>query len=157
MKEAKRKYFDNEFLQTGNQNPKHMWKVIDRPTNNKKDLSSPSDISSDEFNKHFSLIGSSTVQSLVDDTVTIPWRNPPCRMEFSFSNIQDEAVMKGLVSLGNDSANDVLGFDAKLLALSAQLITPFLTSMFNLSLMSANVLNDWKMCDTFVQRQRSKT
>ena len=145
IKIAKRNYFNNEFLRTHGQSPKLMWKIINRLTLKNKDLSPPQDITAADFNDHFSSIGTNTVRSLDDLNAEIPWKNPECLSRFSFENIEIPAILNALVFLGADSAVDVLGFDAKLLSLSAHLIAPCLTKMFNLSLQTMNVLPDWKI------------
>ena len=122
-----------------------MWKIINRLTHKNKDLSPPQDITAADFNDHFSSIGINTVRSLDNLNAEIPWKNPECLSRFSFENIGIAAVSNALACLGADSAVDVLGFDAKLLSLSAHLIAPCLTKMFNLSLQTMNVLPDWKM------------
>ena len=144
IKEAKKNYFKFEFMKTMGK-PKKLWNVINRLTNKGNDLSPPHDISPDEFNNHFSKVGTSTTDKLDDVPDRIPWRNPPCLTRFSFTEIEGSAVFDALVKLGSDSSVDVLGFDSKLLSLSSNVIAPLLTEIFNLSIHDAHVLPDWKI------------
>ena len=142
---AKRNYFENEFVQSSGHDSKRIWKTINRLTQKGKDLSPPQDISACDFNDHFSTIGANTVRALgASDDAGIPWRNPQCLSRFSFTSIESHTVLSALRKLGTDSDVDVHGFDAKLLSLSAQLIAPCLTKMFNMSLQTSQVLPDWK-------------
>ena len=56
-----------------------------------------------------------------------------------------EAVTKGLCALKEDSSNDVLNFDTKLLHITASIISNSLTHLFNLSLATGFVPLDWKL------------
>ena len=143
VKSAKRNYFSNQFVEPS-QGPKHIWKIIDRLTNKSRDLGPPQDISADDFNEHFSTIGTKTAESLDQVPLQHTWKNPECSTRFSFAEIDVDSVREGLQSLGNESSIDVLGFDAKLLAISATHIAPWLTHMFNMSLQYAYVPSDWK-------------
>ena len=144
IKLAKRSYFENEFVQSSGQGSKRVWKTINRLTQKGKDLSPPQDISACDFNDHFSKIGATTAQALNVSDAEIPWRNPQCLSRFSFASIQCDTVLSALRKLGTDSDVDIHGFDAKLLSLSAPLIAPCLTIMFNMSLQLSQVLPDWK-------------
>ena len=144
IKLAKRSYFENEFVQSSGQGSKRVWKTINRLTQKGKDLSPPQDISACDFNDRFSKIEATTAQALNVSDAEIPWRNPQCLSRFSFASIQCDTIPSALRQLGTDSDVDIHGFDAKLLSLSAPLIAPCLTIMFNMSLQLSQVLPDWK-------------
>ena len=47
--------------------------------------------------------------------------------------------------MNKDSSNDVLGFDSKLLGIGCDIIAPVLCMMFNLSILSCIIPDDWKL------------
>ena len=73
------------------------------------------------------------------------WRGSNCATRFNLNDIHLEAVRKQLFALGNNSNNDVLGFDSKLLFLGADIIAPILTTFYNASLTNEIVISDWKV------------
>ena len=52
---------------------------------------------------------------------------------FSFKAIQSDFVKRHLIALGDNSNDDVLGFDSRLF-LSADIILPILLKFFNVSI-----------------------
>ena len=49
------------------------------------------------------------------------------------------------VKLGDVTNNDVLGFDSRMLFLSADIIEPILTKFYNVSVETETVISDWKL------------
>ena len=47
--------------------------------------------------------------------------------------------------LGDVTNNDVLGFDSRMLILSADIIAPILTKLYNVSVETETVISDWKL------------
>ena len=68
----------------------------------------------------------------------------PCIHKFQFVDISPDDVLKFINSFDNESSTDVLGFESKLLKLSALVISPLLTRIFNSSLSHGDVPSDWK-------------
>ena len=64
---------------------------------------------------------------------------------FKFNAIAATDVTNGLCALKEDSSNDVLNFDTKLLHITASIISNSLTHLFNLSLATCFVPFDWKI------------
>lgn len=89
------------------------------------------------------MIGTSTVSS-INTSYNLPWKNPQCQTVFNFTATEISAVCGDLNKLGSESSNDTLGFDAKLLALSAPIIAPVISKMFNYSLQYCLIPDDWK-------------
>ena len=61
------------------------------------------------------------------------WKGPSSIHTFQFNVITSESVLKHLLCLPKRSNNDILEFDSKLLKLSAYVIYPYLTCLFNLT------------------------
>ena len=49
------------------------------------------------------------------------------------------------LKLDDVTNNDVLGFDSRLLFLSADIIAPILPNFFNVSIETQSVISDWKL------------
>ena len=56
-----------------------------------------------------------------------------------------DSVQKHLLKLCDVTNNDVLGFDSRLLFLSADIIAPILTKLYNVSIETQSVISDWKL------------
>ena len=59
--------------------------------------------------------------------------------------IKSDCVKRHLIALGDNSNNDVLGFDSRLLFLSADIILPILLKFFNVSIENKIVIPDCKL------------
>ena len=75
----------------------------------------------------------------------IVWNNPECQYEFLFNDILSDNICKHLNCLNEESKLDVLGFDTKLLRLSAPIIAKSLSYLYNTSLKEGSVPSDWKL------------
>ena len=64
---------------------------------------------------------------------------------FNFNLIAIRYVVKGLCALKEESSNDVLNFDTKLLRITANIISTSLTHLFNMSLATGFVPLEWKI------------
>ena len=145
IRKAKRDYFHSEFMQS-DKNPRKTWNIIEKLTNSRVNQQKPPlDLKAEDFNNYFSSIGESTVKSLEDYSDEAVWSNPPPTTRFIFQEVTVPTTQKMLIELGNDSSTDVLGFDAKLLSLAYEIISPCLTKMFNLSLQTSELPDDWKL------------
>ena len=68
-------------------------------------------------------------------------------IEFINSNlpkIEESSVLQSLNLLSNRSSIDIIDFDRKLLRLASAVIARSLTDLYNMSLMTGIVPNDWK-------------
>lgn len=145
IRKNKYDYFDN-VDKTCRGNPVKFWREIKSvmPKLNYKSI--PRSITADEFNVFFASVPSRVMSGFdngVDDTLL--WKGPDSIHRFQFSYITQESVLKLLQSLPDKSGNDVLGFDRKLLKLSANFISCSLSVVLNQCINSADVKNDWKV------------
>ena len=145
IKENKRKYFENELCKNSS-NAKQFWKTVNKLTGKCVYESAPKELSANAFNEYFSNIGHNVVKENVQSSAIqeVKWKNPPCVHSFKFSSADDTDVRKYIKSLGSDSSNDVIGFDAKLLFISIDVITPIITKIINATFLHAKLPNDWK-------------
>ena len=124
-------------------NSKGLWRVVSLAAGqNEYNDNVPTDITSDVLNDYFSDIGS----QLIDQTnhVTPLWTGPVSSYTFIFAHINAIYTYSYLTNLPDKTNVGILLFDAKLLRLSAHLISSHLTNLFNASLAQGTVPHDWK-------------
>jgi hypothetical protein len=68
-----------------------------------------------------------------------------CNTTFCFSDISIHQVLNNLKQLVTSKATGVVKIPAKVLKLSADIIAPSLTTIFNQSLRTSIFVNDWKL------------
>ena len=142
---------NNYYLQQSKQcdnNPKNVWKFLNKVIKNKNMVPPPNDLLPDELNEYFSTIGEDTAKKYFErsNEQSYPWKGPNfTTSSFTFREVDLDIVLKLLKNLGDTSSNDVLGFDGKLMFLSAAIIAPLITKMFNMSLKNGIVIDDWKV------------
>lgn len=145
IKQEERKYYMHR-INTNKNNPKQLWKSISHALGNNKHQTKPTHISADKFNTFFATVGEELAKTFSNRTTEPPWPFPKCLYNFSFSHIQEQFVSHKLKLLGKEhSSLDILGFDSKLLCIAAEIITPSLTALLNLSLTTGIVPPDWKL------------
>jgi len=147
IRDAKRNYFHQSFYQNRN-DPKKLWKCINKALGKDYHDSPPSDLSANDFNDFFSSIGSKTVAANVNsfnsNSNNTVWKNPPCVYDFNFTYAEIIDIVLLLKKLPSESSCDVLGFDSKLLFLSCDIIAPVITLIVNASLYHSVLPSDWK-------------
>ena len=121
-----------------------LWKNINNRVRENKYFAQTHDITASRFNDFFSTIDEN-VSNRFSGVANLKWTNPPPVHTFSFIRIQWDCVLNDLIALGTDSNNDVLQMEAKLLKLSAHIIAPSLTDIYNLSLSTGVIPNEWKL------------
>ena len=102
-------------------------------------------ISCEAFNNYFSTIGAKTVAHIPSSASIHNDNFPDCIYSFTFSNVDDSFVLRYLASLPDQSKNDILNFDTKLLKLSANYIFKSLSFIINTSLKIGHCPPDWKL------------
>ena len=144
IKNAKKTYYAEE-LDRCQGNSKKVWKFIERVTHKSKHTNPPTELTATDFNEYFSQIGEKVISEIDKPDNIMPWKGLKASTKFEFTNIENEVVKKTLSNFGSDSNSDVLGFDSKLLCISSHVISPLLSKLFNCSLLTSNVPNDWKL------------
>ena len=142
LRKQKQKYFEDEFDLAANK-PAKLWKKINMLTGKQHQDPPTKDITAQQFNDYFANIGQQT-NSGANTKHDVKWRNPPCVHKFEFVVLRSADVLKSINALRNESSNDALGFDTKLLKMSAHIVAPVLTKLFNMSLSQGTVPSDWK-------------
>ena len=145
IKKAKFDYFNNKCFEHKKDGQK-LWKEIRRIYPNKRSTTSMNkDITASDFNKHFSTIGAK-INSKFDNCTTFKGlKGPKCIYNFNIVNACVSNVFKNLCKLPKSSSLDVLHFDRQLLKLSATLIAPILTHIFNLTINTQQIPQDFKL------------
>lgn len=146
IKRAQREYYDSE-LQKSKNDSRKMWATLKHLTNKRRHAFIPPDLTAQQFNKYFVNIGKSLGSKFDDETIP-EWEdnhtiNAP--NTFKITTINIASTSKYIKKLPDRSNLDLLYMDSKLLRISADIIAPFVTKMFNLSITSGKVPSDWKI------------
>jgi exonuclease III len=146
IKQAKSNFY-HTLLIDNKSNPKRFWKELSKIMPSKINTKSiPSNMTADDFNTYFANVGNNTVKDIQRSTDEEPlWKGPKSIYEFHLSNVSVDDVLKSLLAMPDTSSNDILGMDAKLLKMAANIIAPQLTYMFNLSIKLSKVIDEWKI------------
>ena len=134
-----------------------MSKVIPNKINSD---SIPKSLSAEDFNLYFSTIGNKVTNRFNMSNTTEPistenedhsgtadlfWKGPKSIYTLDICEVTHESILKNLIKLSDHSNLDVLGFDSKLLKLTADLIAPQVAYLVNLSIQEGYVPSDWKL------------
>ena len=142
VNQAKKDYFSN-LVNESKGNSKKMWKEVNKIVNDEQGNNKiPPDMTADAFNSYYVQIGKQIAQQ--SDSDSSLWKNPNCLYTFKFRKISVKDVYDQLVKLDSDSSLDILNMDCKLLKLGAEILAPSITSLFNSSVETGRIPNDWK-------------
>ena len=152
IKLSKKQYYENS-IQVSRHNPTKMWKVLKQLNHGNNIESPPNTLTADIFNRYFTNIGLDTVSHLQPTPTTgvdggendLFWRGSHSTCCFDFTTIEQDSVKKNLLKLGDVINNNVLGFESRMLFLSADIIAPILTKFYNVSVETKTVISDWKL------------
>ena len=145
IKKAKQNFYYNHI--NSSSHPRHLWATLKTILPSKQNGNKiPFDLSPDCFNNYFSTIGQSVTKSLPKSN-GIPWEAPSqsCKNSFQFEIISSFSTYKCIMVLTTSTSLDILDIDSKLLQVSAHLIAPSLTHIFNLSLYSGVLPSEFKL------------
>ena len=131
-----------------------MWKTLKSVLPSKKDYSSSSETDPEVFNNYFSTIG----ERLTSNFGQLELPNFEVNSELpglSFVVTNSNDILKELLKLPLKPEMDFLNFDNKLLRISSPLIAPLLAHIFNLSLCSGIIPDDFKkvLHYSYIQRK----
>ena len=142
IRKAKTDYL-NSVSENFRNNPKKLWGELHKVTGNSKYVNGvQSDIGPDEINDFFINIGQQISNSFIKEPLR--WKNPKCLYEFKFTEVLEEDVLKFLRQLSINSNLDIIDIDCKLLNIASTHISRSLTTIFNFSLKTGFVFDDWK-------------
>jgi hypothetical protein len=149
IKRAKLDYYTN-LVDENKSDSKSFWRKLGRlwPNKRQNSFSPPKDLSADDLNKYFVNIGKNTVKEGIEmnGNCEFKWNLPDSIYDFNFRKVIEDDILKSLHSLSDSKSNiDILSFDAKLLRLSADFISPQITHLVNLSIENCQVVDDWKV------------
>lgn len=119
-----------------------MWKTL-RGLIKSKTKTVGSSITADMFNDYFTNIGPSINKQFPKETV-LHWTQPDCLYTLQLSELDENDIHSDLSSLSSDSNLDILSFDSQLLKLGADVLVSSLTVLFNMSIKSGSIPNDFK-------------
>jgi exonuclease III len=146
VKKAKRDYLIESCSQNNN-NPKQFWKDISSILPRKNTSQVNNDICPNKFNEYFSSIGKEVASNIQTSPLLNDYlkKFPRSIHDFKFNHIENHFTVKQLKSLPKISKIDVLNFDSKLLNTAAEVISPSLTYLLNMSIDGGYVPIDWKL------------
>ena len=140
----KSSYMDNVFT-TSRNNPRKFWAEMKRlvPKVNMKSI--PRTISADDFNVYFQTLPEKVCSLFKDQTSDLLWKGQRSIHQFTFTQIERDALLRKLTSLSPTSGVDILGIDRKLLRIAAPYIVDSLCTVINDSLSNGIVHDEWKL------------
>jgi hypothetical protein len=133
---------------TRRKNPTKFWKDVTSLMPSKINMASiPKKLSLDEINKYFATIGGKTISDPASrkNMEGMPWKGEKSMHDFTIQPCTVELVEKQLNKLPDKPNIDILGLDCKLLRATANIIAPSLTTIFNLSIKTGIVPQEWKL------------
>jgi hypothetical protein len=140
IKQAQRSYY-KEQVDVNSGNKTAMWKalrhILGSPTR-----SVPNNISPEAFNSYFTGIGT----KLADRLDNVPYSSslPRAIHSFELQSISVDFIYDQLLLLKDQSNNDIINIDSKMMKIGSSAIAPSLTMILNLSISSGELPSDWK-------------
>ena len=145
IRRSKTQYF-NEKITSSKVNCHSFWKTVGKLVPNKKNISTaPTDVNANDFNEHFVNIGAKVASKAGESEQMPVFKHPDCLYQFDMIDITLESVVKRLKSLGSRSSLDFRNMDTKLLSLSSDVIATYITKLFNLTIKTGIIPDDWKV------------
>jgi len=143
IRQSKLDYFNSIAMQTSGKN-RQFWKDIQLLMPPKKNESSPN-ISSEQFNNHFSTIGEKVCAPFINQVENKVINSPESVYTFQIKHISTIATEELFSKLSDTSSMDVFDMDCKLLKIGYKFLAPLLAHLFNLSVTTACYPDDWKL------------
>ena len=128
-------------------NPKLLWRNLKKCFPNKHNNGILSDsLTCNSLNTFYASIGNKISERFTGQPNEISIKGEPSIHQFFLPLTTPLSINKSIKELPNKSSNDVLNFDSKLIKLNSGIIAPILSHIFNLSIKTAKVPNDFKIC-----------
>ncbi len=145
IKRAQQNYYKEQVCMH-NGNKTVMWKTL-------KHILGGGNLTPDSFNEYFSQVGIKLANKLPD--VPYDCKLPQSIHVFQLNAIHVNFIYEQLNLLKDKSNLDIINMDSRLLKLGASVIAPSITVLFNKSLSSGVIPNDWK-CATVTPIYKGK-
>ena len=157
IKSAKSQYFKVN-LEANKKNPKSTWKLINEL--NSRNASSYNTISNikvgeetiytpkqiaETFNSHFTSVGENLASDIPPSIVEPDVYVVPAETTFSMKSLTVYAVYKKLKAINERKAGGLDKIPCKLLKISAEIVAPSLTQIFNKTISTSIFPTDWKL------------
>ena len=143
IRDAKRKYYSNQIKDNDN-NTTGMWETLKHLLPSSTQKSSTEETLDPDFLNKFCEIGENLTSNFGELQIT-EIITPNITDKLQFYEININYTLKEFLALPKRNTLDVLNMDSLLLGMSALVIAPALTHIFNLSLYHGIIPNDWKM------------
>ena len=146
-------------IDVAKKDPKQTWKLVNELSSGKtsntatvkeiklpdKEVTNASSAIADAFNSRFTSIGE-RLASNIDSSNTDPtFYIKPTNTVFSFDRIETHNVTCLLGAVNSNKATGFDGIPGRILRLSANVVSPTLTKIFNQSLIQGIYPDDWKI------------
>ena len=156
IRNAKRKFFQNSITESKG-NTKAAWKVINRFLSRKtkshcisniklsdgSSLNDPSDIAN-HLNSHFAGVGPRMAANINDNGVSPEYYMTPAKSIFHLKPTNVVNVLEIINKLSSNKATGLDGISSKIIKISASVIAPALTFIFNKAIETGIFPDDWK-------------
>ena len=157
VRQAKREYFVNN-LDSQKSNPRKMWQLINNLTGRKTNKSSnikelkvsdnttsnPKEIA-DTFNEHFTSIGHKLADTIEQSSVSPDAYLIPSEKSFTIQPPSNEIVCKLIRELDVSKAVGLDKIPNMILKITADIIGPFLATLFQKSVITSVFPDEWKI------------
>ena len=145
IESSKQDYFEDTFTKLKN-DPRKLWKEIKKVFPDKKSSRSTiTNISNDSFNTTFANMGNKVAEKFKNQPNDIKMKGIPSVYNFSMTKISNKSIEKNIKRLNSNSSLDILDMDSKLIQIASHVITPWLGKIFNLSIESSEIVDDFKL------------
>jgi hypothetical protein len=130
---------------SNNHGSKQFWREIKTLLPGKNTSASPN-ITTSTFNDYFASVGKKISEKFKDSPPVINTiTSPQSIYQFAFRMVTPDETLRLLTKLSDKSSLDVLGIDSKLLCIGKHILSPILTHLFNLSIVTHTYPSDWKL------------
>ena len=128
LRKAKQKYYHDGIINSSG-NSKSMWKVLQSALNNTRHKNDISSDKADSFNEYFINVGCTNNDFFTDNQSEEAFNIKQCTEIFKFPIMPHNFVLNELRLLAENTNNDILSIDTKLLKYSYDIISLLLTKV----------------------------
>ena len=160
IKKRKSNYYKEACI-AHKENPSKLWNTINEVCSRKPERAIVKNLEignqqitdsaniAEDFNEHFSTIGSTLIDAIVSNDVSPPKSFieylPTTNSVFSIKPTYPQQVLELMLKLSNKKATGLDGIASKLIKISAPVIISSITKIFNSSISTGIFLDEWKL------------